>query len=108
MYINSTHTNWDDILPYITFAYNSSIQESTGNTLFCLLYGRETRFSVDMAMGVHVISHPEGPEALARNLETAWKGVKMRFALLQERLKRHAKPQSTYRYKFSLFLFYKV
>ncbi len=36
MYVNSKHTNWDEILPYITFAYNTSRQESTEKTPFYL------------------------------------------------------------------------
>jgi len=32
MFINSTQTNWDEILSYVTFAYNSSRQKSTGKT----------------------------------------------------------------------------
>ena len=29
MYVNTDHKNWDEVLPYITFAYNTSRQEST-------------------------------------------------------------------------------
>ncbi|KZS06258.1 Uncharacterized protein APZ42_030339 [Daphnia magna] len=68
-----THTNWDDILPYITFAYNSSIQESTGKTPFYLLYGREAWLPVDVVMGVRATPVLEDPDVLARNLEAARK-----------------------------------
>ena len=43
MYVNSKHTNWDEILPHITFAYNTSRQESTGKTPFYLIYFGEKR-----------------------------------------------------------------
>ncbi|KZS19681.1 Uncharacterized protein APZ42_013842 [Daphnia magna] len=83
MYINNTHMSWDDILTYIIFAYNSSIQESTDKTIFLLLYGREAsgslnlfflRLPVDVVMGVPVVSHPEDQDELARTkkLQGEW------------------------------------
>ncbi len=50
MYVNSAHSDWDVILPYITFAYNTSRQESTGRTPFFLLYGREAKLPIDYAL----------------------------------------------------------
>ena len=52
MYVNSKHTDWDEILPYITFAYNTSRQGSTGKTPFYLIYGREARLPMDKKMEV--------------------------------------------------------
>ncbi|KZS09764.1 Uncharacterized protein APZ42_025929 [Daphnia magna] len=89
MYINSPHSNLEDILPYITFAYNSSIQELTGKTPFFLIYDREARLPVDVVMGVRATPLSEDPCALARNLETARKMVKERLVQVQERPIRH-------------------
>lgn len=50
MYVNSAHSDWDEILPYVTFAYNTSRQESTGRTPFFLLYGREAKLPIDYAL----------------------------------------------------------
>ena len=47
MYINVSHTNWDDLLPFVTFAYNSAVQSSTGFTPFRLLYGRDPPMPLD-------------------------------------------------------------
>ncbi|UYV84440.1 hypothetical protein LAZ67_X002171, partial [Cordylochernes scorpioides] len=41
MYIDEKHQNWDDILPFVTFAYNSSVQETTGYSPYFLIHGRE-------------------------------------------------------------------
>jgi hypothetical protein len=87
MYINSTHTNWDEILPYVTFAYNSSRQESTGRTPFYLTYGREARLPVDVAIGARPSIGSNDPLLVARNLETAREEVRTRLEQIQERQK---------------------
>ena len=30
MYVNSEHSDWDEILPFVTFAYNTAIESTTG------------------------------------------------------------------------------
>lgn len=40
MYIRPDHSNWDNILPFVTFAYNTAIQRTTGYSPFFLVYGR--------------------------------------------------------------------
>ena len=47
MYINEKHDNWDAILPYVTFAYNTSIQSTTGYSPHFLMYGREPQTIFD-------------------------------------------------------------
>lgn len=47
MYVEVEQTNWDDILPFVTFAYNTAKQETTGFTPFFLIYGREAETTLD-------------------------------------------------------------
>lgn len=47
MYVASNHTNWDLILPYVTYAYNTAPQATTGFSPFFLLYGREPSSPID-------------------------------------------------------------
>lgn len=47
MYVTNDHKNWDEILPYVTLAYNTATQETTGFTPFRLLYGREVTTMLD-------------------------------------------------------------
>ena len=47
MYVNSKHNDWDVYLPYVTFAYNTTVHNGTKETPFFLLYGREARLPID-------------------------------------------------------------
>lgn len=40
MHVNVPHNTWYQVLPYITFTYNTAIQETTRFTSFHLVYGR--------------------------------------------------------------------
>lgn len=42
-FVNNNQSNWDEILSYVTMAYNSQIHETTGYSPFELLYGRKMR-----------------------------------------------------------------
>ncbi|EFO93101.1 hypothetical protein CRE_10000 [Caenorhabditis remanei] len=46
-YVNKDHTDWDTILPALTFCYNTTIHDSTGETPFFLINGRDPIFSID-------------------------------------------------------------
>lgn len=41
VYTNKNQTNWDEYLPHVTFAYNTSKQDTTHFSPFMLVYGRE-------------------------------------------------------------------
>lgn len=47
MYISPDHRNWDKVLPFITFAYNTAVQNTTQFSPFFLLYGREVSSILD-------------------------------------------------------------
>lgn len=47
MYVDVQHKTWDEILPYVTFAYNTATQETTRFTPFYLVYGREAQTMLD-------------------------------------------------------------
>ena len=40
--------DWEEVLPYAMMAYRSSIQESTGETPFLMMYGEEMMLPVDL------------------------------------------------------------
>lgn len=47
MYVDSRPKNWDDILPFITYAYNTGKQETTGYSPFNLVYARSPSAFLD-------------------------------------------------------------
>ncbi|UYV73826.1 K02A2.6-like, partial [Cordylochernes scorpioides] len=48
MYVDVNQKYWDRILPFVTFAYNTAKQESTGFTPFFLVHGREAETPLDV------------------------------------------------------------
>lgn len=47
MYIDTAHSNWDTILPFITYAYNTSRQDTTTFTPFFLVFARDSETMLD-------------------------------------------------------------
>lgn len=47
MYVSYDHSNWDMILPFVTYAYNTAKQATTGFSPFFLVYGREPSCLLD-------------------------------------------------------------
>lgn len=47
MYVTADHKNWDIVLPYVTYAYNTARQATTGFSPYYLLYGRESSSLLD-------------------------------------------------------------
>ncbi|UYV65069.1 hypothetical protein LAZ67_3003037, partial [Cordylochernes scorpioides] len=47
MYVDVEQKEWDVILPFITFAYNTAKQDTTGYTPFSLIHGREAETTLD-------------------------------------------------------------
>lgn len=48
MYVNSNHNDWDDYLPFVAFAYNTSYHESIGDTPFYIVHGRDPKMPDDL------------------------------------------------------------
>lgn len=50
MYVSEDHTNWDTILPFVTYAYNTARQATTGYSPYYLLYAREPLTPLDTVL----------------------------------------------------------
>lgn len=49
VYIQPDHKNWDKLLPFVTFAYNTAVQRTTGYSPFYLVYGRSPTSLLDVS-----------------------------------------------------------
>ena len=48
--VDENQRNWCELTPYVAFAYNTSYHSSTAFSPFYLLYLREARIPIDLAM----------------------------------------------------------
>ncbi len=44
--------SWDEVLPLMTWAYNTSVHMSTGQTPFSMMFGRDPQTDFDLDMGI--------------------------------------------------------
>lgn len=89
MYVSSHHRDWDEFLPYVLFAYNSSTHETTGFTPFFLLHGHEPTLPVDVGSGAQRgFDYTLDAMKVARRLRQARKIVNEREKRQQEKNKR--------------------
>ncbi|GBN92914.1 hypothetical protein AVEN_223137-1 [Araneus ventricosus] len=49
-YIDDDQKNWDNILPFVTFPYNSTKHETTGISPFYLVHGRDVETPLDATL----------------------------------------------------------
>jgi hypothetical protein len=95
MYLNSLHNDWDGFIDFVTFAYNTSRQESTGSSPFLILYGREAVLPIDFALGnnpekdLDVGDSSDRARTLTTNkLSAIREKVKKRMAIVKSRQKK--------------------
>lgn len=59
MYVDVEHKMWDEILPYVTFAYNTAVQETTRATpLQLVYYGRAVTTTLDAMLSIDDYDYP--------------------------------------------------
>ena len=84
--------DWDRHLPFLLFAYRASVQESTKESPFFLLYGRDPRIPSES-----VLNQPSSPYMvdvadykvdLTSNLVSAWTLAREHIQVAQVRQKR--------------------
>ncbi|GBN06508.1 Retrovirus-related Pol polyprotein from transposon 412 [Araneus ventricosus] len=59
MYVDVEQRNWDTILPFVTFAYNSAKQDITGFSPFFLVHGRDIETPLDVILPHHTENHAD-------------------------------------------------
>ncbi|XP_043208845.1 uncharacterized protein LOC122374269 [Amphibalanus amphitrite] len=61
MFVSGDQRNWDEVLPKVVFAYNTSVHKSTNMTPFSVFFGRSARLPLDVVC--HADKCPAAPVA---------------------------------------------
>ena len=90
----SAGSDWDTRLPYVLFAYRSALQESTKESPFFLLYGRDPRIPTSTVLtyerSPYAVDTDDYKSELMANLSQAWKAARDNIKVAQ------AKQQTQY------------
>ena len=91
MYVSSNQKDWDKHIPMVLFAYRVSPNATTGESPFYLLYGREPRLPIDVALLLPTSnllpSVAEHRARIVQRLEEAQKIISSNTQLAQQRMK---------------------
>ncbi|UYV82719.1 hypothetical protein LAZ67_22000665, partial [Cordylochernes scorpioides] len=84
MYVDVNQKDWDRILPFVTFAYNTAKQESTGFTPFFLVHGREAETPLDVLFPKLLPEDDDFIQTLGARAEEARKLARIHFMRSQD------------------------
>jgi len=105
-FVSDSANDWDDHLPFVVQAYNSSVHSSTGVTPHAMVFGHEMRLPVDLVFPGPTSAPlpacgPEYVDYLRRAIKTAHSLAREHLQRALIRQKRgydaHAKAQSPYK-----------
>ena len=67
---NERRTNWDEVLPFVTFNYNTSIHATTKQTPFEMMHGRRAALPFDQQNAIiSLVQDPQHSEKIRNYLE---------------------------------------
>ena len=86
-------SDWDKHLPFLLFAYHATIQDSTRESSFYLLYGRDPQLPTDSVLNYvkspYVVDVNDCKTAMTIALSEAWKTAQENIKSAQEKQKRN-------------------
>ena len=88
--VNDHGNSWEDHLPKVCFAYNTSTHTSTGYTPFYMMYGREAKIPADIVYGTPTEqpqTHSQYASNLHRSLEKAHSQARKKMNTAAQRQK---------------------
>ena len=87
--------DWDELLPYVLFAYREAPQESTGFSPFELLYGRDVRRQLDVVKEEWE-THPKSDLNVVSHIMMMRERLEKMSGLVQENLEEAQRKQKTW------------
>jgi hypothetical protein len=68
-FINDQHSNWDELLPAIEFAYNTATHATTGMTPYFMMFGRNPKCPEDLMFNKPEIDFPVTDNTLVSEMK---------------------------------------
>ena len=79
-FIDDSHENWDELLPGLEYAYNTSVHAMTGKSPYFIMFGRHPKCPEDLIFNKPEIDFPVSINSYAQqvkeNLHKAFQVVK--------------------------------
>ena len=86
--VDASGRDWDRRLPYVLFAYRASIQESTKESPFFLLYGRDVRLPTEAMLNTprtcYQVDLEDYKTDLVANFSEAWQSARQNVQQLPQ------------------------
>lgn len=80
--------SWDSTLVQVEFAYNSTVNKSTGRTPFSIVYTKELNPTIDLTI------LPKSAHAKAKQMATGYQKLIQELKVKIEEAKKHFKSQA--------------
>ena len=90
MYCEKDQKSWDEHLPYVIFAYRSSIHTSTGFSPNMMMLGRETELPIQVVVGTPETDDQLEPDNYVAKLQNR---IQEAHDVAREKLRRSAEHQ---------------
>jgi transposase InsO family protein len=88
-HVNLNRNDWDEWLSLVEYAYNSSVNETTGFTPF-EMDGQHVPSLLQLALGMRRQQHEvKGVQEMLDSMTGVWETARKRFAMQQERQKKY-------------------
>jgi hypothetical protein len=88
--VTEHHSSWDNVLPQAEFAYNESVNRSTGKIPFEIVYSRQPRGVSKLRDSEQMITKSASAEEFAEAMEELHSRVKQRLLKSNQEYKRRA------------------